>query len=97
LLGRWTDLAAQGLIFAAQGLAAQGLPAHGFFAALGFFAAHGFLAAQGFRLAGAHIAAQGKQGVAARDGLAKAMASTVADTIAHIGRCSTLGGLSGQE
>jgi hypothetical protein len=86
-------LTAQGFIFAAQGLAAQGfllaqgLAAQGaHFAAHGFFAAQGFLAAQGLSVAGAHLAAQGLQGLAASAGPAKAIASTLADTIAAIGQ-----------
>jgi hypothetical protein len=80
-------LIAQGFIFAAQGLAAQGLlVTQGFFTAHGFFAAQGFLAAQGFRLLGAHFPAQGLQGLAAIAWPDRAMVNTVAENIAASGR-----------
>jgi hypothetical protein len=70
------------LLFAAQGLAAQGLQAlaaHGFFAAHGLqaLAAQGFLAAQGLQAPQAFFAAQGLhglQGFLAAQGLQEAAA-----------------------
>jgi hypothetical protein len=54
--------------------------------AQGFLTTQGFLAAQGFSVAGAHLAAQGPHGLAAKAGPARAKASTLADTIAAKGR-----------